>query len=93
MGLPAAAFASAGIPEAVIDRQTGLLADERDVLGLANNILRIVTDHELWRRFSRGGIRRVHELFDLQKQTRILENIYCEILEKYSKSAESRKDL
>ena len=78
-GLPVVATRHSGIPEAVIDGESGLLVDERQVEPLAGAIGRLVTDHELWVSLSRGARRTVEERFDLQKQTRKLETIYDEV--------------
>ena len=80
MGLPVASFASGGIPEAVEHGVTGLLAPERDVNVLANNILMLLTNASLWHRYSQAGRERVERLFDLRKQTAKLESIYQELL-------------
>jgi colanic acid/amylovoran biosynthesis glycosyltransferase len=83
MGLPVASFASGGIPEAVAHGVTGLLASERDVNALARNIVSLLTDDSLWRRFSAAGQERVKRLFDLEKQTAKLEQIYHEVLQEH----------
>jgi glycosyltransferase involved in cell wall biosynthesis len=79
MGLPVASFASGGIPEAVEHGVTGMLAPERDVDALANNLL--LTNQAMWQRFSDAGQERVKRLFDLHKQTAKLEAIYQEVIE------------
>jgi glycosyltransferase involved in cell wall biosynthesis len=76
MGTPVASFATGGIPEAVQDGETGLLAPERDTRGLARNILALLTDAALWQRLSDAGRVRVARFFDLQRQTDALESIY-----------------
>jgi glycosyltransferase involved in cell wall biosynthesis len=76
MGLPVASFSSGGVPEAVADQQTGLLAVERDWRTLAGNILALLEDRPLWQRMSEAGRKRVRESFDLAKQTVKLEEIY-----------------
>jgi glycosyltransferase involved in cell wall biosynthesis len=82
MGLPVASFVSGGIPEAVADGETGLLACERDWEGLASNILLLFRDDELWKRMSEAGRKRVSRLFNLEIQTGRLEELYCEVLRK-----------
>jgi glycosyltransferase involved in cell wall biosynthesis len=83
MGLPVASFASGGIPEAVEHGVTGLLAPERDTDVLANNIVTLLTDKSLWRRFRAAGQERVKRLFDLEKQTAKLEQVYEEVLREH----------
>jgi colanic acid/amylovoran biosynthesis glycosyltransferase len=89
MGLPIASFASGGIPEAVEHGVTGLLAPERDTNALANNIVTLLTDASMWRRFSAAGQERVKKLFDLEKQTAKLEQIYHEVLQAHQSGVTS----
>ncbi len=82
MGLPVASFASGGIPEAVAHDETGFLVPERDWKGLAENVLLLLGNDALWHRFSTAGQSRVRTLFDLKKQTGLLERIYEHVLVK-----------
>lgn len=79
MGLPVVSFASAGVPEAVANGETGFLVPERDEEGLARNITLLLTDKQVWQRCSAAGSARVREQFSLRKQTRVLEEIYTSI--------------
>jgi colanic acid/amylovoran biosynthesis glycosyltransferase len=81
MGLPVASFASGGIPEAVAHGETGLLAEELDWRTLARNILLLLSNDTLWTNMSLAGRQRIHRLFDLASQTKILEDLYVQILE------------
>jgi glycosyltransferase involved in cell wall biosynthesis len=83
MGLPVAAFSSAGIPEAVADGETGLLAPERDWRSLAANIAKLLTDGAAWESMSRAGQQRVRRDFNLRRQCEKLEQIYDEIRSRY----------
>jgi colanic acid/amylovoran biosynthesis glycosyltransferase len=80
MGLPVVSTLSAGIPEAVRDGETGLLVKERDPRGLAQAILRLLQDDELWLRFSLAGRRNVENHFDLTQQTGRLEKVFERLL-------------
>jgi len=80
MGLPVVGSIHAGIPEAVLHGETGLLAPERDWQQLAKHILQILGDQALWQRFSVDGQERMRHHFDLPKQTRILEELYQKVL-------------
>lgn len=86
MGTPVASFATGGIPEAVLDGVTGLLAPERDIQDLAANISRLLCDASLWQQFSVAGLRRVRKVFDLQKQNNKLEEIYADVVNKHRSS-------
>jgi glycosyltransferase involved in cell wall biosynthesis len=80
MGLPVASFATGGIPEAVAHRETGLLASERDIGALARNITMLLSNPSMWQRFSEAGRRRACELFDIRRQTAVLEDLYRAVL-------------
>jgi len=82
MGVPVVSFSSGGIPEAVANGETGFLLPEKDWQGLANKISLLLTDEYLWKKMSRNGQKRVRELFNLEAQTRKLENIYATVIEK-----------
>lgn len=79
MCLPVTSFASGGIPEAVADGETGLLAKERDWESLAHNIQELLCNEEAWQRMSEAGRNRVCTLFNLKTQTTTLEEIYRKI--------------
>jgi len=79
MGVPVVSSLSGGIPEAVAHGETGLLAAERDVEGLAAHILRLLTDENLWSLMSAQGQKRVADRFDLRRQTVLLDEIYREV--------------
>jgi colanic acid/amylovoran biosynthesis glycosyltransferase len=80
MGLPVVSTFSGGISEAVRDGETGLLVQERDSLGLAEAILSLLGNQELWQRFSIAGRRRVEDHFNLTQQTTRLENLFEPLL-------------
>jgi glycosyltransferase involved in cell wall biosynthesis len=84
MGLPVASFLTGGIPEVVKHGETGLLAPQRNCSALANNIVSLLTQSSLWQRFSDAGRRRVRELFDLETQTAMLENIFLQVIQQHS---------
>jgi colanic acid/amylovoran biosynthesis glycosyltransferase len=75
-GLPVVSFASGGIPEAVAHEKTGFLAPERDVDALAAYLLSLLENPILWNTFSQQGRERVQRQFNLESQTRLLEDIY-----------------
>lgn len=76
MGLPVVSFASGAIPESVAHGEVGLLAEERNWEELAQNILLLFEDNTLWQRFSDTGQNRVRTLFNLRKQSHLLDQIY-----------------
>jgi phosphatidylinositol alpha-1,6-mannosyltransferase len=54
-GLPVVATRSGGVPDAVKDRETGLLAEPGDTDGIAAALLRLLTDGELLRQMGRAN--------------------------------------
>lgn len=80
MGLPVAGFRSGGVPEAVEDGETGLLAEEGDWRTLAGNILTLLKDQNRWRAMSEAGRKRARASFDLLAQTAKLESMYARVL-------------
>jgi glycosyltransferase involved in cell wall biosynthesis len=81
MQKPVVAFASGGIGEAVSHNETGLLAEERDWRKLAEYLSMLLRDSNLRRKFGLAGRKRVLRLFDLSKQTSVLEEIYGRVIE------------
>jgi glycosyltransferase involved in cell wall biosynthesis len=80
MGLPCVSFASGGIPEAIAHGETGFLAAERDWKTLAEYILQLLKEPNLWQQFSENGRNRVLTHFNLKQQTKALEDIYRAVL-------------
>jgi colanic acid/amylovoran biosynthesis glycosyltransferase len=81
MGLPVVSTPSGGIPEAVKHGETGLLVSERDPRALAEAILQLMQDEELWQRLSVAGRRHVVDHFNLARQTGRLEDVFAQLLE------------
>ncbi len=76
MGLPVVGTFHSGIPEAVVHGETGLLVAERDWEALAECIVRLLEDRDLWQRFSERSRERVHAAFSVHSQMPILEDMY-----------------
>lgn len=79
MGIPVVSTVHAGIPEVVLDGETGLLAPERDAVTLARHLLRLLADDEFWNQCVVRGTDWIRRQFDLQTQTSQLERIYTEV--------------
>jgi colanic acid/amylovoran biosynthesis glycosyltransferase len=81
MGLPVVSTLSGGIPEAVEHGETGLLVKECNPAALAEAILELMQNDELWHRYSIAGRKRVVDQFNLLHQTERLENVFEQLLE------------
>jgi colanic acid/amylovoran biosynthesis glycosyltransferase len=80
MGLPVVSTLSGGIPEAVEHGETGLLVTERAPHALAEAILQLMQDEELWQRYSLAGRKHVVDRFNLARQTERLEDVFTQLL-------------
>ena len=79
-GLPVVASRLSGIPELVEDGQTGLLADPRDVDGLATALARLHRSAPLRRRLGQAGRQKVLAEFNLNENARQLADQIREAL-------------
>jgi len=55
-GLPVIGSKISGIPDVVVDEYNGLLVEPKDVQGLADAIIRVLSDESLRRKLSRGAL-------------------------------------
>jgi colanic acid/amylovoran biosynthesis glycosyltransferase len=84
MGVPVVSYRHGGIPETLLDGETGLLAPEGDQQQLAAHLSRYLTDDEYWSRARDAGMKWVRENFDVHAQTIKLEHIYDEVIAMHS---------
>ena len=66
-GLPVVATRHGGIPEVVVEGETGFLVDETDVPAMAAAITRLVRDPVLAARLGRSARRRVETLYTMER--------------------------
>ena len=78
-GKPVAATAAGGIPEAVINDETGILVPVRDSAALGAAIARLLTDGELAGRMGANGIRRA-PLFSIDNTVDRTLDVYERVL-------------
>ena len=71
-GLPVISTAIGGIPEMVIDNETGLLVSAGDARALADAIENVITNPSLARRLGEKGHKRACELFSIEQNVRDL---------------------
>lgn len=63
-GVPVISTRHAGIPDVVVDGQTGFLVDEHDVIGMSKYMLAVLEDEELARKIGANGKTFVIENFN-----------------------------
>jgi glycosyltransferase involved in cell wall biosynthesis len=80
-GLPVVAYALSGIPEVVIDRETGVLAAPGDRVGLARRLHELLEDQVRRKRLGTAAARRCRERFDIRIVARQYLDLYREVVE------------
>ena len=78
--LPVVASAVGGIPEAVVDGETGVLVALDDPGAAADAVTRLLADAELRKTMGQRGRRRVQAEFTMARMVGELESIYLEVL-------------
>jgi glycosyltransferase involved in cell wall biosynthesis len=81
MEKPMVATRAGGMPEVVIDNQTGLLVPVRDPEALSDAILRLVEDPELRHRLGKEGRARMLERHTIQRTIDGVIDVYREVAE------------
>lgn len=76
LGKPCVGTHHGGIPDAVIDNETGYLAKEKDPADLAVKLRSLLTDYPLCERLGKNARAAVERKFDIKKQVTELEGIY-----------------
>ena len=71
-GLPVVSTRVGGIPEMVIDNQTGFLVQPEDAVALAGAIEKVTKDRSLGQTLGRAGYERAQKLFSIEKNVREL---------------------
>ncbi|WP_411813245.1 glycosyltransferase [Chlorogloeopsis sp. ULAP02] len=79
-GIPVVSTWHSGIPEAILDGETGFLVSEKDDVALAEKLDILLSDRALSKQMGQRGREYVCELFDIHKQTIKLEAIYDSVL-------------
>jgi N-acetyl-alpha-D-glucosaminyl L-malate synthase BshA len=80
-GVPVIASRVGGVPEVVIDGETGLLAPVGDVAAMAVHVVRLLADSPLRARLGAAGRRRAEIAFPLEATVSKYEALYRRLLE------------
>lgn len=76
-GLPVVSTRIGGIPEMVIENETGFLVRPEDAAALAEAIEKVTNDRPLGQRLGRAGYARAQNLFSIEKNVRELCALIC----------------
>jgi glycosyltransferase involved in cell wall biosynthesis len=71
-GLPIVSTSIGGIPEMVVENETGFLAQPDDLVALAGAIEKVINDRSLGQRLGQAGYERAQALFSIEKNAREL---------------------
>jgi glycosyltransferase involved in cell wall biosynthesis len=80
MGVPVVSFDTGGIPEVVDHGNTGFLAEEGDIQGLAKYLKILLENSQLRNEMGQTGVAHVRRHFSLEKQNHALEQFYDQVL-------------
>jgi glycosyltransferase involved in cell wall biosynthesis len=75
-GKPVVATTAGGIPEVVVDGETGILVAPRDHGAMAAAIVRLLKDDELRRRMGQAGLARVRRTFSADRMVEETVRVY-----------------
>jgi glycosyltransferase involved in cell wall biosynthesis len=75
-GLPVVSTKIGGIPEMVIENETGFLVQPGDAAGLADAIEKLIDDRLLAQRLGQIGYQRAQKLFSIEKNVRELYALF-----------------
>lgn len=78
-GKPVVAARSGGIPEVVVDRETGLLVPREDVDALCRALHRLAADPALRAKFGAAGRERAEREFSVDRVVRAYEALYSDL--------------
>ena len=75
-GVPVVATRSGGIPETVVDGETGFLVERGDAIGLAQALRKLLSDTALRQRMGAAGRIRAREVFGWDKIAEAISDVY-----------------
>lgn len=81
--LPVITTPVAGIPELVLDGETGLFVEEREALSLANALERLIADETMRVQLGRQARQRILEGFQIQHNTAKLAGLFRKVVEQH----------
>ena len=82
MKCPIVATNVGGVPEVVLDGETGILVPPRDPVQLARGIVRLLKDRSLAFQMAECGYQRLEACFDIRETVSKIEHLYKELLER-----------
>ena len=81
LGTPVISTQVAGIPELVIDGETGLCVPSENPQALAEAMVRLLDDHDICRTFSRNGRALIEREYDEDRNAAKLRQIFNDAID------------
>ncbi|HVF85440.1 MAG TPA: glycosyltransferase family 4 protein [Abditibacteriaceae bacterium] len=81
-GKPVIGSRGGGVPEMIVDGETGLLSEMGDANELARNIETLLNDSQRAHEMGQAGYKRVRQLFSADRAARQIEDVYARMLAK-----------
>lgn len=78
-GLPIIATRHAGIPDVIVHEKTGLLCEEHDVTGMAQNMLKLLEDMNFAKQLGTAGKQHILEHYSMKRHIETLDDIFLKI--------------
>ncbi|AXT20760.1 glycosyltransferase [Flavobacteriaceae bacterium AU392] len=72
-GLPVISTKHAGIPDVIIDKETGLLSEEHDVEAMTENMLQLLNDLNLSKRLGKRGKENIKANYNIKRHIGVLD--------------------
>ena len=82
-GMPVISTYHTGIPEAIVNDESGILVKEKDIDSIANAITRLARNYSLRKSMGLNGRKCAEKLFDLRRRNNDIENIITDIKTKF----------
>ena len=80
VGLPVVATRVGGVPDVVVDGETGILVPSENSKALASAIVKLLKDENMRQRMGEAGRRRVNPAFGVEAMVRKIESVYEELI-------------
>jgi len=74
-GLPVISTKHAGIPDVIINGKTGLLVEEHDVDGMAENMIKLLGNPEMAKKMGAKGKINIKENFNMDRHIKLLDEL------------------
>ena len=85
-GLPVVATRVGGIPDLVVDQETGFLVEPHNPEQLAQNIIHLASDPKLRKHMGNAGKKSVDERFNVDTMIEQIDQLYQEVLSEYGRN-------